>query len=179
MAPLEVFEGYLKGVDKLNQTTRVFPDPSELLLLGRKLLVNTMLNQVAKALGNDRPRHTVISETPTWEEYQTMGGDRPKLEAWKREFSDESLHVLLPFKNNRKDEESFRTMSEKEKEWIPLGLKPQWFKQPLITPLCYLGEIRSYVVQGTLYYAVHSVPNERGEQNYYSTQNVMPLSLVG
>lgn len=181
MPPLEVFHGYTNGIEVLKKTTRVFPDPSQLLLLGRKVLVNALLNRAAKMLGNDRPRHTVMARTPTWQEYQAMREEPPVLEAWKREFSDESLHVLLPFKEGRKDQETFEKMLKKESNWIPFHsevLRPQWLKQPLITPLRFLGEVRSYVVQGVFYYAVHSMPNGVDLQFFYTTHNLRPLELM-
>jgi hypothetical protein len=151
-----------KGECELVKRMTVWPDPRDLLMAGTKLYFQAIIARCAISMGEPQV-HTPHVE-PTTEMIQRI--TERKLDAvLKREFSSHGQHVFSADTKNAvtKFERAY------DREEVAYGWKnlefnrPMWFLQPFIPGLKYLGEVRVFVVNGTIFKSIVTTPGEPGQ----------------
>lgn len=101
----------------------------------------------------------------------------------KRSQSASNSHVITPLtKNPRK---LLKDLRKDEKEFWADGLgifpKPSWFFQPYMPLLIHLGELRTFIVNGIIFYTTHTAPIKTmaGAMEIVGVQTMRPLSSFG
>ena len=147
------------GMGVLTQKTTIWPDPRDLYMGGSKLFLNFIIQKSSAAMGLLHPLAMRVIPNEDIIRDIVQG----KIEgALKREFSSHDQHV---FTRHTKDaglkfmkaitEEHLAYRSHKSDFRTPL-----WFIQPYTDQQIYLGEIHALIVNGVLFKAFITNPNE-------------------
>lgn len=102
----------------------------------------------------------------------------------KREYSGFSKHVITEHTKN--SEEILQNSLEEDQRYQNDGLFPRttWFLQPFLPHLIRLGELRTYIVDGAIFYTVSTTPVDFDPAltQYIAAEIIRPLEtfwLVG
>ena len=169
------------GMGILAERNTVWPDPRHLWAEGRKLYHTKILTESCSSLGLSYPRALQVV-TPNADLIREIT-DRTTEGVLKREFSSQGKHVYTP---HTKDAEAklahaLRTERAAYHEGQTKFSKPAWFLQPYVAPLLFLGEVRVFIVNGTLFCSVMTTPKQADELGHMDIQEAMlftPLSRL-
>lgn len=142
----------------LSTHVTTWPSPREMLFVGQKLETYNLLNKCAVSLGYYQPCVFAIPDA----ELESYAKDiaHGKLDAvMKRSYSGWSNHIITP---DTKDPLGvIQEALELQQQWKvanPMFDEPLWICQPYLAQLVHIGEYRSYVVNGAIYYTVATTP---------------------
>lgn len=152
-----------------------------MLTVGSKLLGQRLLMKCAAALGLDHPYIIPIEDEDL---IRVSGeiGDGVTDGVLKRTQSAWSYHLITKHTQNPRKE--ITTALEEQRDWKSPGhlfVEPRWFLQPYLPALMYLGELRTFLVDGALYYTIYTTPTEFDTQTIARTSGkfVRPLRAFG
>src|SRR5260221_11886908 len=150
-----------RGECELAKRMTVWPDPRDLMMAGSKLYLQAIICRSARSMGNMYLHSPVVE--PTAELINKI--TKRNLDAvLKREFSSHGQHV---FSADTEDAlTKFQRVSDREEvtyEWASEEFnRPIWFLQPFVAGLKYLGEIRVFLVNGTIFKSIITTPGQPG-----------------
>jgi hypothetical protein len=169
------------GMGVLTQTMTIWPDIRHLLAEGHKLFHIKIITESAESMGLSYPR--VLSVNPSTEKIQLIvDGDIDGV--LKREFSSQGVHVYTRHKEDAASQLNYAMWDERSAYCSGNTTsfpKPLWFIQPYIPALLYLGEIRAYIVNGTMFNTVVTTPTTVNDLNGLDIQRAIlftPLSKL-
>jgi len=170
------------GIGILSQKLTIWPDPRHLLAEGSKLFYMKIITEASASLGYSYPRCLRIN--PTNKDIQGITDGRLAA-VIKRGYSHQGQHVYTPhtseichkFGSALRDERlAYRNDSQPTR--FP---KPVWFMQPYIPALLYLGEIKTFIINGTLFNSVVTTPKNLSDVDLPDIQHALlftPLSKL-
>jgi glutathione synthase/RimK-type ligase-like ATP-grasp enzyme len=140
----------------------VWPDPRDLMMAGSKLYFQAIITRCATSMGHMYLHSPRVEPTAKLIQRITEGTLDAVL---KREFSSHGQHVFsADTKNALSKFEGVQDMEEVAYGWGKKDFnRPMWFLQPFIAGLKYLGEIRVFVVNGTIFKSIVTTPGEPGQ----------------
>jgi hypothetical protein len=174
---------YLESMSTLGQHVSIWPAPSECIITTQKLETQRILQYSAISL--DLQHLLVIPVEP--QDLNTvvnsiLSGEREGV--LKREYSGFSKHVITEHTKN--SEEILQNSLEEDQRYQNDGLFPRttWFLQPFLPHLIRLGELRTYIVDGAIFYTVSTTPVDFDPAltQYIAAEIIRPLEtfwLVG
>lgn len=134
-----------------------------MLIAGAKHETSYLLRTCAESLGFQHPISACVEDEPTLNKLAKDIEDARRQGVLKRSYSARSLHVITP-RTIKPTKVLKKALQEQKRDWpqektgfIP---KPMWFFQPYLPLLLHLGELRSFIVNGVLYYTVSTVTSE-------------------
>jgi len=176
---LEQVISYLKSMRLLQNHVTIWPATGDVLVSMQKLETQRTLTLCALALDLKHPLIAKVDDKDLDSALESiLTGERDAV--LKRDHSAWSNHVIMKHTKDAKRivEEA---LDEKQHFWDVRGNPfppPTWFLQPYLLHLMRLGEIRSYIVNGTMYYSVSTTPEKFNPSFTASTSAdfIRPLS---
>ena len=154
--PAKDIAGHLERLMDLMVHTVIFPNPIEMLALGKKVASCTFLRLAATSLGHNQPNVLVKENPPTWDEVEEIiNGVRTTV--MKRDYSKAGALVIR--KDSQLMKKEFLSSLKAAEIWegLPFGL-PRWVEQPYIPELLHMGEVRALIINGVITYQLLSTP---------------------
>ena len=163
----------------LGQRVSIWPAPTEYFVSAQKLETQRMLQHCAISLDLQHPLVTPVESNKLVSVVESIF--HGTIEAVvKREYSGFSKNVITPYTPLADAMDMMRKSWGEEARHNDEGLGPRttWFLQPFLPHLIRLGELRTYIVDGTIYYIVSTTPVEFDPANtqYTGAQWIRPLS---
>jgi len=153
-----------------------------MFIVGQKLLTHQLLIKCAAALDLEHPSLIPVAEedVPRVAREIAQGILQGVL---KRTQSGWSYHVITPYTPDPLKQIETALKIQKQHWQVPghQFVPPQWFLQPYLPALIHLGELRTFVVDGALYYTVYTTPTECDPKTLAMTSGkfVRPLAAFG
>lgn len=159
----------------LSRLITIWPHPTDLLLAGSKLFLDMLITRAMESMGRHHIQLATVDPQDVIQ--KIVSGDIDAV--LKREFSSHTRHVFSKDTRNAilKVQERFDQEELTYSQCPDVFLRPRWFIQPYLAPLVYLGEIRAFLVNGTLFRSVVSTPNE-GSFDVQELCFPTPLSIL-
>jgi len=167
-----------KGMGILTQRLTIWPDPRHLMAEGCKLYHIKIITESSTSLGYSYPR--VMRVTPSRILIKELQ-DGTSAAVLKREFSSQGRHVFTPHTRDAEAHLTDQFRKEREAYADTTFPNPAWFIQPYVAPLLYLGEIRVFIVNGTLFSTVVTSPKKIHKIDELEIQEAVlftPLSML-
>jgi hypothetical protein len=163
----------------LTRRMTVWPDPRDLLMAGHKLYLHYLVGWCSDSM-DQRYIQCAYLENPNSFLIEELTSGR--VDGYlKREFSSHGEHVFsanTPFASAKlqaalhREEATYNWASEEFS-------RPSWFLEPFIPGLKYLGEIRVFVVNGSIFKSIVTTPREAGQPLEITEPTIMtPLSRL-
>lgn len=128
----------------------MWPDPRDLMYGGSKLHLSQNINKCSEALGVPFPVIATVSD-PLKVLQDIQGGAVDAI--LKREYSNASLHVFTKYTPDA-TERLMKALADEKQAYSPIHEgpfpRPMWIVQSFSSPLQHLGEIRAFVVNGSI-----------------------------
>jgi len=176
---LEQVKSYMQSMRMLRYHVAICPPTSDVLLSSQKMETQRMLMLCAMALDLKHPLITKVEDEDLYSAVESiLSGERDSV--LKRDQSAWSNHVITKHTPGAKAIVE-QALYEKWVLWDVPGNPfplPTWFMQPYLPHLVRLGEIRTYIVNGAMYYSVSTTPEEFNPSFTSSTSAdfITPLS---
>lgn len=169
------FNKIYETILELAESRLIWPDPTEALMQGNKILYTQDLANVATRV------------TKTWYPLISIVPEPTKIK-WshnfvlKRTYSDTGEHVIHRYTKDRSKKIS-RLASDTEVHYNGVEIKgmkirPTWFAVPFIPMLRHLGEIRTFFIRGKPMYFVFTRQDSRGNWIIQRGHQVTPLDCL-
>jgi hypothetical protein len=170
-------EALWDGMGILTQKLTIWPDPLHLLGEGSKLFHIKIITEASASMGKSYPRAVRIR--PRSDDHQKlMEGEVDGV--IKREFSSQGHHVLTAHTSCLHQKLSSALRDERSAYYPPSGTskfpKPAWYIQPYIAGLLYLGEVRAFIANGTLFNCVGTTPRKLSDPADLKIQETILLT---
>ncbi|KIM37238.1 hypothetical protein M413DRAFT_13424 [Hebeloma cylindrosporum] len=162
----------------LAETLTIWPNPRDMLTVGQKLQTQRLLIKCAAALDFNHPTLVPISEG----DLESVAGeiqDGAVEGVLKRTQSAWSNHLITKYTKDPKKKVK-KALREQKKNWLcSTGefTEPLWFLQPYLPALMHLGELRTFLIDGALYYTVYTTPEAFDPQVLDRTPGNLPRPL--
>lgn len=175
------------GLLTLRMQTFIWPDPLDLFRAGSKLSLNTLIHAVAVSEEASHPICQTITPNVELIHDIVLGNRNAVL---KRDWSSSSAHVYTKHARGGivKISQQFRkVLSEGNRAYNLVEAtghqdfpSPQWFIQPYLPALIYLGEIRAFFVNGYLLRKIITTPLQEDIQHstVETPSMITPLNLL-
>jgi len=171
---------YLQSMSALCRHVSIWPAPTEYLISAQKLETQRMLQYCAISLDLQHPLVTpVASHDLTDVADSILDGEIDAV--LKREYSGFSKNVITPHTSKTSAyailEKSSKEEQEHKHEQLPAP-RTTWFLQPFLPHLIRLGELRTYIVDGVIFYTVSTTPVncDPALTQYTGAEFIRPLS---
>jgi len=148
---------YLESMSALGRHVSIWPTPSEYILSAQKLETQRILQCSAISLDLQHPLVIPVEPQDLNSVVDSiLSGEREGV--LKREYSGFSKHVITEHSKN--SQEILQNSFEEDQRHQKDGLYPRttWFLQPFLPHLIRLGELRTYIVDGAIFYTVSTTP---------------------
>lgn len=149
---------YHRTVSLLSTRVTTWPSPREMLFVGQKLETYNLLNKCALSLGYQQPSVFAVPEDEL-ELYASDIADGKRDAVLKRTQSGWSDYVVTPHTKNPKS--VIKKALKEQRQWKSSNHwfdEPLWLCQPFMAQLLHIGEYRSFIVNGAIYYTVATTP---------------------
>ena len=147
---LETLKIHWDALGILAEHTFMWPDPRDLMYGGSKLHLSQNINKCSEALGVPFPVIATVSD-PLKVLQDIQGGAVDAI--LKREYSNASLHVFTKYTPDA-TERLMKALADEKQAYSPIHEgpfpRPMWIVQSFSSPLQHLGEIRAFVVNGSI-----------------------------
>jgi hypothetical protein len=169
------------GVGVLTQKLTIWPDPRHLMAEGSKLFHIKIITESSASMGESYPRAVQVS--PSKE--NVLGIVHRDIDGvLKREFSSQGCHVYTPHTKSAETQLMTALKNERRAYHSSNGTtlpKPIWYIQPYIPALLFLGEVRAFIVNGTIFNAIVTSPRNTSDLGGLEVQEAIlftPLSKL-
>ena len=170
------------GMGILTQKLTVWPDPRHLLAEGSKLFHIKIITESSASMGESYPRAIKVSPG----KQHVLGIVHRDIDGvLKREFSSQGHHVYTH--HTKSAETQLMTALENERRAYHRSShgkefpKPIWYIQPYIPALLFLGEVRVFIVNGTIFNTIVTSPRNASDLGHLEVQEAIlftPLSKL-
>lgn len=147
----------------LMKKTTIWVNPNDLLLAGQKHETQILLTECARSLGLEHPIAVHVEEQHLETTVKDMiNGTRQGV--LKRSHSCVSHHVITPHTEDPLQALK-NVVKHQQQAWTEAAntfAQPAWFFQPYLPLLLYLGELRTFILNGAIYYIIYTTPKEMG-----------------
>lgn len=177
VTPIESVHIYHNLVE-LGKKTTIWPHPEELFLGGSKIQGYETLRLASLSMGISTPLLVIVEDEIHNVDFLNAFGRGKISGVLKRDYSMKGAHVLTSGNANVLDEMK-KAIKNEERTWKevePFFGRPKWFIQPFIAHLKYVGEVRTFIVEGRIIYHVTTTPVNNGHVEVTDSEPLRPLS---
>jgi len=150
---------YLESMSALGQHVSIWPAPSEYIIGAQKLEMQRILQYSAISLDLQHPLVVPVEPQDLNSVVDSiLSGEREGV--LKRDYSGFSKHVITKYTKNSQEilQNSFEEDQRHQNEVDISSPRTTWFLQPFLPYLIGLGELRTYIVNGAIFYTVLTTP---------------------